>query len=1142
MKKPIKIQGAGVGGKGGGSTRVAQEAPDTLRSKQFGRILDLISEGEIEGLSNGLKGVYFDETPIENEDGSLNFKEFAAAAVPGSQAQEHLPGFTEIESEKAISVEVKNSQSVTRRISNATLDAIRVTLGVPRLTNQNIENGDLNGSSVQIAIDLQSDGGGFIQVLTNTISGKTTTKYQRAYRIPLTGTAPWDIRVRRLTADSEKSNIQNNIFWDSFTEIIDTKFNYPNSAVAGIQMDAEQFSAIPRRAYKVKGIRVRIPSNYDPITRVYTGVWDGTFKIAWTDNPAWCFYDLAIEPRYGLGDFLSDDQVDKWELFTIGQYCDQLVNDGFGGSEPRFTCNLYLQTKAEAYTVLMNMASIFRGILFWGGGSLIPVQDSPQDALHLFTPANVVDGVFNYSGTGKNTRHSVALVSWNDPDDFYRLKVEYVEDVEAILLYGVNKTEIVAFGCTSRGQANRLGKWLLLTETIETDTVTFKVGLDGFFIPPGRVIKIQDPARAGERFGGRIKSATVNSIELDSEVEIEAGKDYTLTVVFPDGTNEEQDVTNVPGFYTTLTTDTFSQSPEVQAIWILASDDLVPQQFRVVAVSETGKAEIAVIALKYNPGKFDAVEQGIQLEALPISGVLNVLSAPVNLIIGEYQVNHQGELKTVMIVSWDAVPQAVSFQFKYRRFNENFIALPETSNHFIEVFDADPGTYQVSVIAVSTESIVSLEATAVGQVLGSSAVAVMPDITGLSLFQNETTEFTGDEIKITWDEVRVDGDPEASVFETYELQVFDDQSELLRVEQLTDNSYVYSFEKNDEDDELSTTPALPIRVPIVVSPFPAKLKIRASVAFVLAPVLIPFPVEIAGVVLRLDAADTDTITEASNNVSQWDDKSGSGNHAVLGASPKTNLNTIKGLNVISWDLFNNILTITSPSLDGLWATGATIIFVSQSNSLGAGNVGRFLDKEQMWRVNKKAGGTGALAFTVKFSTTSGTFETPDNSFPLTPSIVTLTYDASSTANLPNIYINGVVQSLGSVTTPIGTYSTNSLPLGIGNRHNGSDRSFDGDFGEIIFYDRIISDPERIELEQYLFNKWTLPPLVVVSPPDAKMRMSAIATSVLIPIIVGPVPAKMKIRTVTGLIDTPFIVEPVAAKMKIRTAVGSADII
>ena len=820
MNKLNRIYGAGGGkGGGGGSTRVAQEAPDSLRSKQFARVLDLTSEGEIEGLVNGLKGVFFDETPVENEDGSFNFQNFTVGGVTGTQAQEHIPGFTDIESESIVGVEVKNSQSVTRQIANASLDAVRVTISIPQLTNQNTENGDLNGSSVQLAIDLQADGGGFAQKVNDTISGKTTTRYQRDYRIELSGSAPWDIRVRRITADSEKSNIQNQTFWDSFTEIIDTKLNYPNSAIAGIQVDAEQFSAIPKRAYLMKGLRIRVPSNYDPITRIYTGVWDGTFKIAWTDNPAWCFYDLAIEKRYGLGDFLSDTQVDKWELFTIGQYCDELVDDGFGGQEPRFTCNLYLQTKAEAYNVLMNMASIFRGILFWGGGALIPVQDSPQDALHLFTPANVIDGIFSYSGTAKNTRHSVALVSWNDPDDFYRQKVEYVEDVEAILIYGVNKTEIVAFGCTSRGQANRLGKWLLLTETIETDTATFKVGLDASFVSPGRVIKIQDPARAGKRFGGRIKSATMTSIELDSEVEIEGSKTYTLTCVFPDGTIEEQDVTNSPGFYTTLNTDAFSQFLRPQAIWVLAANDLVPQQFRVVSVSETGKAELAIVALKYNPGKFAAVESGIQLEPLPTSGVLKTLAAPVNLILGEYLVNHQGALKVVLTVSWDAVPQASFFQVKYKRFNENYIALPETSNRFIEVFDADPGTYQVSVIAVSTEKIVSPEATVVGEILGTTSIAVMPDITGLTLFQNMTVEFIGDEIKWTWDEVRVDGTPESSIFETYEIRILDDQSELLRVEQLADNTFTYSFEKNSEDDELSITPSLPFRVPVVVSPF-----------------------------------------------------------------------------------------------------------------------------------------------------------------------------------------------------------------------------------------------------------------------------------------------------------------------------------
>jgi predicted phage tail protein len=353
-----------------------------------------------------------------------------------------------------------------------------------------------------------------IDAYTDIISGKTISRYQKSYSIALPAGGPWDVRLRRITDDATTANIQNKTYWDSYTEIIDAKLRYPNSAICGIEIDAQQFNNIPSRGYEIDGILIKVPVNYDPITRTYSGVWNGTFKTAWSNNPAWVFYDLITTNRYGLGDFIAESQVDKWALYQIAQYCDEMIDDGFGASEPRFTVNLYLQTREEAYRVLNNLASTFRAINYWSSGAVTTVQDAPSDPIALFTAANVIGGAFNYQGSSARTRHTVALVSWNDPEDSYAQKVEYVADDEGIARYGVQQTDVVAFGCTSRGQAHRFGKSILYTERMESEVISFRTGLDGVLVYPGAVINTHDVIRAGKRFGGRIMAATDSDITL----------------------------------------------------------------------------------------------------------------------------------------------------------------------------------------------------------------------------------------------------------------------------------------------------------------------------------------------------------------------------------------------------------------------------------------------------------------------------------------------------------------------------------------------------------------------------------------------------------------------------------------------------
>ncbi len=737
------IIGAGGGGKGGGgSARVAQEAPDSLRSKAYARVMDLISEGEIEGLVDGLKSVYLDDTPIQNEDGSYNFTGVTLETRPGSQQQGYVPGFSSVENEVAVGVEVKASQSVVRSITDPDVDAVRVKISLPQLTNQDTTNGDLNGSSVTFAIDLQSNGGGFVEVVNDTISGKTTTRYQRGYYVPLTGSGPWEIRVRRITADSTSSAVQNKTFLESYTEVIESKLRYPNSALVALRVDASQFSSIPRRSYDMKLLRVRVPTNYEPTTRAYNGIWDGTFKIAWTDNPAWCFYDLVTSTRYGLGSYIPEAQVDKWALYRVAQYCDQLVPNGLGGSEPRFTCNLYLQTREQAYKVVQDMASIFRGMVYWSGGAITVTQDAPVDPVYQFAPANVIDGEFAYQGSSAKARHTVALVTWNDPDDFYRQKVEYVEDAAGIARYGIVQTEVVALGCTSRGQAHRVGKWLLYSEQSESEIVTFRTGLEGAVVRPGDVIKVADPVRGGMRLGGRIAGATALSVTLDQDVP--ADLVWRLSVITPGGKVEERNVGWVAGRVVNLTIP-FSEAPQVGAIWVLASTVVEPQLFRVVSIAETDPGVHEVTALAHNPSKYDAIEQGLALQPRSITVLSDMPAAPTGLAMTESLYRVKDQAQVLVQISWTEVQTAIAYRVTYRVNGGNFTSLPLTSANYAEIRNAQEGDYEFQVRAIGVTRKESTPATLTAIVQGK----LLPpsDVTGF-IVQRRVTD-----LLLTWDEL-----------------------------------------------------------------------------------------------------------------------------------------------------------------------------------------------------------------------------------------------------------------------------------------------------------------------------------------------------------------------------------------------------
>lgn len=825
-KKIIGAGGGGGGGKGGGggggSGRVAQEAPDTLRSIAYANVLDLVSEGEIEGLADGLKSVYFNNTPLQNENNSYNFSGATVVSTTGTQDQSYIKGFPSVENEIGVNTQVEYATPIVRQISNADVDAVRVTIGIPQLTQQNTSNGDLNGATVQYAIDVQSNGGGYVpQILGNvwqtnsitkvsntlaqsnqavyqmqiqvadpsnsavysveyklqssptwittgltsttdvqsqdvnyydsegnwinytetttvktfttpylsaglfemrvvitsgspyisavngnigtayaTISGKTTSKYQRSHRIQLTGSAPWDIKVRRITADSTSSALQNKTFWDSYTEIIDGKFRYPNSAIVGVRIDASQFDSIPTRSYDLKLLKIKIPTNYNPITRVYTGIWDGTFKVSWTDNPAWCFYDLLTNDRYGLGGFIDEAQVDKWTLYEIAKYCDELVPDGFGGTEPRYTCNIYLQSREEAYKVINDMASIFRGMPYWASGSITVGYDAPSDPVYQFTNANVIDGTFTYQGSAIKARHTVALVTWNDPDDFYKQKVEYVEDADGITRYGIVQTEVLAVGCTSRGQANRVGRWILFTEQSETEVVTFRTGLEGNQIRPSNVIQIADEARAGTRIGGRIASVFNNVITVDQDISSVANIiGGTLSVILPSGDLESKLITNASQSSITVAS-AFSETPAINAIWMVQTSTLSLQTFRVTSIVEEDDG-LTVTALAHNPNKYNEVEQGLVLQPRTISSLSVTPAAPLNLSASENLYEEGADINVLITLSWSPVQGATAYQVSYKVGERNYVTLPTTQSTSIDIRNALDGQYQFKVFAIN---------------------------------------------------------------------------------------------------------------------------------------------------------------------------------------------------------------------------------------------------------------------------------------------------------------------------------------------------------------------------------------------------------------------------------------------------------
>jgi predicted phage tail protein len=736
MKKII-----GSGGKSGsGGGRVAKEEADSLQSIAYAQILDLVSEGEIEGLVSGKHSIFLDDTPLVDSDGIDNFTGVTIDFREGSQSQEFIEGFPSSENEVSVGVEVSSDTPVVRTISNSLLNAINVRISIPQLTYQDPSNGDLKGSELKFAIEVNSNGGGWVQKANDTIIGKCVSRYQKSYRIELPAVGPHDVRIRKITPDSGSSTLQNSLFWDSYGEVIDVKLRYPNSAIVGVRVDASNFKSIPKRAYELRLLKVKVPTNYDPLNKIYDGIWDGTFQVAWTNNPAWIYYDMLTSERYGCG--INEDIVDKWTIYKIGQYCDEYVDDGFGGMEPRFTCNCYFQSRADAYNVLKDLANVCRAVAYWQNGQLTLSQDSPQDPSFLFTASNVINGEFQYQGTSRKDRYTVAVVTWNDPKDMYKQKVEYVEDADGIAKYGVIQSEIVALGCTSRGQAHRLGKWLLYTSQHETETVSFQTGIEASGLRPGQIIKIQDPMRAGQRFGGRVKTASTSSVTIDQDLTLDlVDNDYTLFVMMPDGSVAERMVESYSNRVISFD-DELDEAPHEQGVWMLSSSELEPQTFRVISIAEEN-GQYNINALAHEPDKFDFIEDNLKLQDRNISLLSLTPENPNGLKITETLYETNGEVKVKVTFSWNNSPNAATYKAEYRKLNGNLISLGEVRANEIEIYNIDPGDYEFFVTAVSSFGIESSKSSISYLVIGK---AYPPNsVTGLSLFP------TGNMAYLSWD-------------------------------------------------------------------------------------------------------------------------------------------------------------------------------------------------------------------------------------------------------------------------------------------------------------------------------------------------------------------------------------------------------
>ncbi|HCR1906029.1 TPA: host specificity protein J [Enterobacter asburiae] len=695
------------GRKGGSSSsRTPTEQPDDLQSVAKAKILVALGEGEFAGQLTG-KDIYLDGTALENADGSQNFSGVSWEFRSGTQAQKYIQGIPGTENEISVGTEVSSATAWTRTFTNTQLSAVRLRLKWPSLFKQE-DDGDLVGYSINYAIDLQTDGGTWQTVLNTSVTGKTTSGYERSHRIDLPQAgSTWTIRLRKITSDANSAKIGDTMTLQSFTEVIDAKLRYPNTALLYIEFDSSQFNgSIPQISCEPRGRVIRVPDNYDPETRTYSGTWTGAFKWAWTDNPAWIFYDLVVSDRFGLGHRLTAANIDKWTLYQVAQYCDQMVPDGKGGNgtEPRYTCNVYIQDRNDAYTVLRDFAAIFRGMTYWGGDQIVALADMPRDVDYSYTRANVVGGRFTYSSSTTKSRYTTALVSWSDPGNAYADAMEPVFEQALVARYGFNQLEMTAIGCTRQSEANRKGRWGILTNNKDR-VVSFDVGLDGNIPQPGYIIAVADELLSGKVMGGRISAVNGRVIKLDRVADVAAGDRLILNL--PSGASQSRTIQAVNGESVTVST-AYSETPQTEAVWVVESDELYAQQYRVVSVTDNDNGTFSITAAWHDPDKYARIDTGAIIDQRPISVIPPGNQAPpANIVISSFSVVQQNISVETMRVSWDQAQNAIAYEGQWRRNDGNWVNMPRSSTTSFDVPGIYAGRYLVRVRAINAAEISS---------------------------------------------------------------------------------------------------------------------------------------------------------------------------------------------------------------------------------------------------------------------------------------------------------------------------------------------------------------------------------------------------------------------------------------------------
>ncbi|MBD9511641.1 hypothetical protein IB265_33335 [Ensifer sp. ENS10] len=814
--QPRRIRGAGGGGKGG---KGASNDANTMRSNARFRLIEAISEGPIYGLVNGEQSIYFDQTPLKNADGSYNFKGVTLSDHKGTADEGWFNGHSAVETPEQVEVQVKQTLGpVQRTIVDENADAVRVIMRCPSLVRQDGKGG-LKRTSLSYAIDVRSYNGSWTEALVNTLaSEKALSPFQMDHRIDLPeGGSPWDVRVRRLTPDSTDDKLQNDLFWEGYVVLVEGKFIYPFTAAVAMEGNAEEMgSNIPPRSYHVRGLLVNVPSNYNPLTRVYTGIWDGTFKVAWTNNPAWIFYDLIVNDRYGLGEFISPEIVDKWSLYTIAQYCDQSIKSGFRNGEtgediyePRFTYNGVINTKDEAFFVLQSITKAWRGMAYWAMGQVFAAADMPSDPVRLVSPANVIGGDFEYAGTALKARHSVVMVKWNNPDDFYRPDTEVVINSDLLHKHGWRDKSVQLQGCTSRGLAHRYGKWIIDTEQHETDTLTYSASWDHAELRPGEIIAVSDPRKAQIRAAGRIASQSDLTLELDAPFEWNEGETYQLMATLPSGQVETRPILAFLDERTVRISSAFSTGILPDAMWTIKGSDITPRLYRVLNIEESEPNVFRVTALFHDPNKYARVEDGIAFEPLPYERPTKTVSPPSGLLVKETgYISDEGKEYLSLTLSWTAPQNQLvrGFIVSVDTPNDGFYTLGSTDASYYEMPNISTGIHTFYVQTVGYTGSVSEPATIEFEAAGASGFG-LPTVTDLQLIDRpDTTQFTGPDLRVRWKNnfALVKGGPVE--FSTSPHYAFNTVSiyhpgtgELLRTERVVGEGYVYDIASNRAD-------------------------------------------------------------------------------------------------------------------------------------------------------------------------------------------------------------------------------------------------------------------------------------------------------------------------------------------------------